>query len=206
LQYIYIWLRLTRVHMIIPQLVIKIPWVLWYWGSPYYSMCKHMVVPQHEPWRVLLNNVLFCTSWDILCTGMDVSHCGNCSDGLNVTFLQSCNHIKSRLIISMNLNDIYVLPHFLLHYIKTLLAWIYLPFATLLTGKWSFTCMMLHMLLHIHFLCKCLATYITHESSTQFVYILMCCKTSSCMKTEKIIKCGPIDFKTSMLSLSYTDY
>lgn len=47
--------------------------------------------------------------------------------------------------------------------------------------------MMLHMLLHVHFLCKRLATYITHESATQFMYILMCCEASSCMKAGKIV-------------------
>lgn len=179
--------------MIIQQLVYpschKIPWVLWYWGSPYYSMCRHMVVPQHEPWHVLLSNALFCTSLSILCTGMGVSRCENCSDGLNATFLQNCNHIKTRIFSSMNSYKMLTLPHFYYTISKLKFAWIYLPFATLLTGKWSFTCMMLHMLLHIHFLCKCLATYITHESPTQFVYILMCCKTSSCMKTGKIITC-----------------
>jgi hypothetical protein len=158
-------------------------------------MCRHMVVPQHEPWHVLLNNALFCTSLDTLCTGMDVSHYGNCSGGLNVTFLQSCNHIKSRRIISMNVNEKLILTHFLLHYIRNMFTWISLPFSTFLTGKWSFTCMMLHMLLHIHFLCKCLATYITHKSPTQFMYILMCCKTSSRMKTGKIIiSCGLTEF------------
>jgi len=69
------------------------------------------------------------------------------------------------------------------------LSFLDLPFTTLLTGKGTFTCVMLHMLLHVHFLRKCLSAHITHESATQFVYILVCCKTSSCMKTGKIITC-----------------
>lgn len=77
--------------------------------------------------------------------------------------------------------------HFLFGVLK--LGFPDLPFTTLLTGKRTFTCVMLHMLLHVHFLCKCLSAYITHESATQFVYILVCCKTSSCMKTGKIIAC-----------------